>query len=114
MKFLHYFFIVLFLLFAAVQYNDPDPLIWIPLYLIPAFMVFQAIKNNVSKDAFLYAGLVYLLYGISLYPPEWEGLTLNSAGMKTMNIELGRETFGLIIVAVILFVEFIVLSRKKA
>lgn len=27
---------VMFLGFAAVQYNDPDPYIWFPVYLFPA------------------------------------------------------------------------------
>lgn len=31
-KILHYSLAVLFLLFAAVQYNDPDPLLWVLIY----------------------------------------------------------------------------------
>lgn len=37
--------LVLMLLFAAVQYNDPDGLLWAAVYAIPAtFMAFGAVR----------------------------------------------------------------------
>ncbi len=38
-KIIKYFFTLLFLFFAAVQYNDPDPIVWIPTYLIPILLI---------------------------------------------------------------------------
>jgi peptidoglycan/LPS O-acetylase OafA/YrhL len=36
MRYVNGFFFVLLLLFAAVQYNDPDAILWILIYGIPA------------------------------------------------------------------------------
>jgi hypothetical protein len=36
---------ILFVIFAALQYNDPDPFIWIPIYLFAAFLCWRAIKE---------------------------------------------------------------------
>lgn len=37
MKYVHIVFCLLLVLFAAVQYNDPDGPLWMVIYLIPAF-----------------------------------------------------------------------------
>lgn len=89
-----WFFIIMFLAFAAVQYNDPDPYVWIPTYLIPAFLCYYKLKGNGDKVLFFSIGLLFLMWGINQFPPEWEGVLLNH-GMKTLNIELGRESLGL-------------------
>jgi hypothetical protein len=90
-KFLKYTLSIIFIFFAGVQYNDPDPIIWIPVYLVPIALVFY------KKDKGLYflIGCIYFLWAANQFPPEWEGLTLNEVGMKTINIELGRESLGL-------------------
>jgi membrane-bound ClpP family serine protease len=36
-----------------------------------------------------------LLWAANQFPVEWEGVRLNAMGMKTINIELGRESLGL-------------------
>lgn len=90
-------FIALFILFAAVQYNDVDGWLWMLVYLLTAFLCFRAIKNKGDKLSYLTIATLFLLWGINIYPPEWEGVMLNTAGMKTLNIELGRESLGLFI-----------------
>ncbi|MEY4919290.1 MAG: hypothetical protein RLZZ431_472, partial [Bacteroidota bacterium] len=40
MKFFNIFFCIVFILFAVVQYNDPDPFLWVPIYLYPALLCF--------------------------------------------------------------------------
>ena len=37
-----------FLCFAALQWNDPDPEIWVTAYLLPAMMGFGAIFRKTS------------------------------------------------------------------
>lgn len=96
-KILLWIFIVLFVLFAAVQYNDVDGWLWILTYLLTAFMCFRAVRGRGDKLSFLALATLLLLWGINIYPPEWEGVMLNTAGMKTLNIELGRESLGLFI-----------------
>jgi len=48
------------------------------------------------------AAFLYILWGASLFPPAWEGVMLNEMGMKTLNIELGRESLGMFIASAIL------------
>jgi hypothetical protein len=85
---------LVFVVFAALQFNDPDPYLWIPIYLYAALLSFlyyrrrlQAVLLWVSAAAFL-AGAIYL------WPAHWEGVALQH-GMKTVNIEHGRESLGL-------------------
>ncbi|UBM59331.1 transmembrane 220 family protein [Marinilongibacter aquaticus] len=92
-----YFCIALMVLFAYFQWNDPDPHIWIPLYLFVAYMGYRKLKFNDAKIVFFGPAFLYFLWGLSLYPEIWEGVMLNEMGMKTMNIELGRESWGLFI-----------------
>ena len=48
MKIFHLFFGVIFILFAALQYNDPDPAVWMAVYFGSAFLCFLSIFNQKS------------------------------------------------------------------
>ena len=98
-KIIFWLLIVFNILFAAVQYNDPDGWLWILIYLLTAFMCFRSLKRQGDKLSYLIIAMLFILWGINIYPPEWEGVMLNAAGMKTLNIELGRESLGLFICA---------------
>ncbi len=89
-----WFFVVMFFAFALVQYNDSDPFVWIPVYLIPTYLCYYKLKGKGDKLMYFIIGLLFLMWAINQFPPEWEGVLLNQ-GMKTVNIELGRESLGL-------------------
>jgi Transmembrane family 220, helix len=93
-KILLWFFIVVFLFFTGVQYNDPDPYIWMPTYLIVVFLCYYKLQGKGDKMFYFITGLIFLMWAANQFPPEWEGVLLNQ-GMKTINIELGRESLGL-------------------
>ena len=93
-KIVLWFFIAVFVYFAGVQYNDPDPYIWIPTYLIPTFLSYYKLRGKGDKVLYFSIGLLFLMWAINQFPPAWEGVLLNQ-GMKTINIELGRESLGL-------------------
>ncbi|MFY7908496.1 MAG: transmembrane 220 family protein [Emticicia sp.] len=93
-KVILWFFVVMFFVFALVQYNDPDPYVWIPVYLIPAYLCYYRLQGKGDKLMYFAFGLLFLMWAINQFPPEWEGVLLNQ-GMKTVNIELGRESLGL-------------------
>lgn len=95
MKYLMYFFIILFILFAAVQYNDSDALVWILVYLTPAYLCYYKLRNRGDSRLFFLIGLVFLLWAINIFPDQWEGLMLENLTMKTRNVELARESLGL-------------------
>lgn len=110
-KILAIFFGLLFLLFAVVQYNDPDPEVWVPIYgaaAIACFMVYA----NVARWWFLAAmGLLYVVAAIYQWPPVFEGFLFSEVGMRSMNIEMARESGGLAICALVMvFLAF--LSRQ--
>ena len=95
MKYLLYTLIVIYTLSAAVQYNDPDPMVWILSYLVPAGLCYYRSLGKGDRVLYFSVGLVYLLWAINQFPPQWEGLMFEHLRMKTLNVELGRESLGL-------------------
>jgi hypothetical protein len=67
MKVLNVLFIILFVGFAALQYNDPDPYIWIPIYLYAAFLCFLSIKNKYYRPLFIVGLTIYVGYAAYLF-----------------------------------------------
>jgi hypothetical protein len=66
MKTFNYIFGVVFILFALLQINDPDPYLWIPIYGYASLIAFLNARNK--YDGFAnYALVVFcVLYGINL------------------------------------------------
>ncbi len=96
-------FVMLLFYFAAVQLNDPDPFHWVVVYLFTAALIaIKSVQNN--KPMYWAVAMVLMLWAIDVFPPEWEGVMLNEMGMKTLNIELGRESLGLAICSILLFI----------
>ncbi len=67
MKILNIFFALSFLLFAGLQYNDPDPYLWIPIYLYAATLCWLAFRNRFFPWAYLIGMLIYLAYAVYLF-----------------------------------------------
>ncbi|WP_303311052.1 transmembrane 220 family protein [Hymenobacter sp. BT730] len=104
---------ILFVGFAAVQYNDPDPYLWIPIYLFPAIISgFIFSGRKVSPFILIFGALAFLLFSYFQWPAHWEGVALKN-GMKDINIEEGREALGLIICAGALLLYWVYLTRFK-
>jgi hypothetical protein len=85
---------VIFVVFAALQINDPDPYLWIPIYLYAALLSFLFYQGRVSHLLLWVSAAVYLAGAIYMWPEHWQGVALQD-GMKTMDIEHGRESLGL-------------------
>ncbi len=103
-----------FLYATAVQYNDPDPFYWMPIYLLPAaisMLIFFG-RGNALKLVLLVLALVYFAGAFYMWPAHWEGVALQH-GMKTVNIEEGRESLGLGVVGFTMVIYFLALSRTK-
>ncbi|AIZ63593.1 hypothetical protein PK28_07630 [Hymenobacter sp. DG25B] len=114
MRVLAFLLVILFLGFAAVQYNDPDPYLWIPVYLFPAIvsaLIFTG--RRVSPWLLALGAGVFLVFSYFQWPAHWEGVALKN-GMKDINIEEGREALGLIICAAVLLLYWVYLTRFKA
>ena len=103
-KALNAMMVLLFVLAASVQLNDPDPLVWISLYLsAAAFSVAHALQKLPSHLAAAFV-LVACLWALTLVPTFWGQVSLSEVfgyvGMKTEEVEVAREFGGLMIVSV--------------
>lgn len=66
MKAANIFFIIFFVLSVALQYNDPDPYIWMPLYLYGAFLCWLAIRKNYVPVLYILGLIIYAGYAAFL------------------------------------------------
>lgn len=85
--------------FAVVQYNDPDPFLWILFYTVGAFICISSAFALTKKTSL--AMLVYVLiclgFAIFNWPQEWLGFDQTSP--PNINVEKARESIGLLISA---------------
>lgn len=100
MRIFTYILGVIFILFSLVQLNDPDPLLWVLIYMIPAVAALVYTHRKQSKYLLIGLAIIYLIGAVMLFPPsfqEWitaEG-EASSIGMKLPMIEEARESMGL-------------------
>lgn len=103
MKTLHIAIGVIFILFALVQYNDPDFYIWMPVYSVLAFLGFSKAFGRPQRKVAMALGILLLLWSGTYIPAliDWiKNGTPNIAGTmkaETPHIELIRELFGLVL-----------------
>jgi hypothetical protein len=94
------FFILIFILSAAVQYNDPDPLVWIAIYGLAALACLSVLINKTPHYyVFFVMAVGYLISAYLQWPPQFEGFVFEEVAMHSLNIELARESGGLVICA---------------
>ena len=97
-------FLVAYLLSAVVQYNDPDGLLWIVIYLAAALMCIGALRRKLPKW-YPWTLLVISLVWIGWLLPNILGKVspgelVESISMRTREIEEAREIGGLVLVAI--------------
>lgn len=102
-KYYNSFMIGVFLLSAIVQYNDPDPLLWIVVYGLAAIVSFLAFSPRLDKRLPLYLGIIAIGWAAFHLPDVWgkvnPGEIFQSIEMKTIAVEKAREMGGLLIIA---------------
>jgi len=91
----------LFLASAILQYNDPDPLIWIIIYFIAAVISALFALKRISYLVPLFFGLMAIIGTYFILPDKFEGFKIGAGDIK--NIEEAREAGGLVIIAIIMF-----------
>ena len=94
----------LFLLAVAVQYNDPDPVIWMLIYGAAfAVCVAQAARGSVPRAAPLIVMVIALAWSVEIMlgGPAANAYAhmFDAWEMKTASVEEARESTGLLIVA---------------
>jgi hypothetical protein len=123
MRIFNIFFIVIFVLFAALQYNDPDPYIWIPIYLYAALLCYQAIQKKFNPVLYTIGFVVYVTYAAYLFFDktgvlDWaeehqaENIAQTMKATKPW-IEETREFGGLGIILIVMLVNFLWLRSQR-
>lgn len=123
MKIFNYIFCFLFVVFAGLQYNDPDPYIWVPIYLYSAVLCYLAAKKQYYPKAYLAGIVVCSLYAAYLMFDntgviDWVTEHKAESMVQTMKaekpwIEESREFFGLVILIIVMVVNWANLSRQR-
>jgi hypothetical protein len=93
----------LFIFSAAVQVNDPDPWVWMPIYLAAAALCVIEIRRRTHWMAPLVLVVLTVIWAGTIAPRvlgKVGFLEMFSAWeMKNIGIEEEREMYGLLIVA---------------
>ncbi len=81
----------------VLQYNDPDPIIWMLIYGVAMLVSILYIIDELSIRLLLMAMFCAFLGFLYIFPNKFEGFEIGKGDIK--NIEEGREAFGLFIMA---------------
>ncbi|HVI48098.1 MAG TPA: transmembrane 220 family protein [Chitinophaga sp.] len=123
MKVFNIFFCVVFVIFAGLQYNDPDPYVWMPIYLYAALFCALAARRRFYRKWYLAGILVYLAYAVYLFfakdgVEDWvvshhaENIAQTMKATKPW-IEETREFFGLAICMAVLGINYWYAGKAK-
>lgn len=123
MKIFNIVFCCLFVISAALQYNDDDPFVWISIYLYGAVLCYFAARGRYLPGAYLlgisgcllYAGyLLFLRDGVTEWFQHHEAreLVLKMQAEKPW-IEETRELGGLIIVVFVLGINWLARIKQR-
>ncbi|HLF46640.1 MAG TPA: transmembrane 220 family protein [Chitinophagaceae bacterium] len=122
MKIFNLLFCLLFIFSAALQYNDPDPYLWIPVYMYGAVLCWLAFRNKYFPKAYLLGIIFFMGYAAYLFfvkdgVLDWitnhnaENIAATMKAEKPW-VEDTREFFGLIILVIVLLVNYFYAKNK--
>lgn len=102
--------IILLIVFAFLQLNDPDPWVWTLTYLSAALLCLLALRHKLPLWLAGVSAVLFLAGAVYQWPHIFKGVT----GTMDNNpeIELARESLGLIICAVFVLISFFLQRRK--
>ena len=121
MKVLNLILAVMFLLFAFVQINDPDPVLWILIYGLMAVACILAAFGYYFPKVLLVMLILYIGYsfvylsGVLVWMQSNDKAMLfdNIAKMQFPYIEESREYLGLFICVFVLVMHLLTVRRKR-
>jgi hypothetical protein len=124
MKVFNIIFCLLFIVSAALQYNDPDSALWILIYLFAALSCYLSIRNlnyprtNLTAIVLLFSYAVFLFFdkdGVLTWLTEHQAENIaGSMKASTPWIEETREFFGLAIILTVLSINFFDTKRNRS
>lgn len=123
MKIFNLVFCFIFIVFAALQYNDPDPYIWMPIYLYSSALCYLASQKKFYPKLYLAGVIVYAAYAAYLFFDktgvlDWVKEHNHESMVQTMKaekpwIEESREFFGLVILIVVIGINYAYMKRLQ-
>jgi len=90
-------FAIVFVLFSYWQLNDPDPILWVPIYGVATYVSIQAFRHKSNSELLIVLFVLSATAGLQIWSEmtAWEGFLTDGLSMKTMNQELAREAVGI-------------------
>lgn len=88
--------VLMLLVFAALQWNDADPYIWMPVYLVFGLLGVFVWIRELPGFFYLAAIILAIVFAFLQRPAKWEGF---GESMLNENMERARESVGLLICA---------------
>ncbi len=122
MKIINLLLTLVFLLFAFVQLNDPDPILWILIYINMATLCVLAMFKRRYVYWIAASVVLYSIYAVLLVTSAWQWLLSpdrsmlfdDIAKMQNLYIEETREFLGLLIcISVAVFHLYFNRTKKK-
>ncbi|MFC3200182.1 transmembrane 220 family protein [Parapedobacter deserti] len=114
---------IVFVASAALQYNDEDPFLWMPLYLYGAWLCYLAAKGRylwrayalgiVIYSAFIVYFLVFKQGALDWFQHHPAKDLVKSMKAEKPWIEETREVLGLLILVAVLAINWIAAKRRN-
>jgi len=112
---MHSVFLLLMLLFIAVQFNDPDGLLWTAIYSVPALLMllcivrpncFAALNGRLIR----WFAVALMVVGTILFWPKTPGFWQQAVWWET---ESAREGMGMMVALLVTLSSFFVKPRVR-
>ena len=121
MKIVNLLLAVLFVVFAFLQINDPDPAIWILIYGVMAVTCVLAAFGHYYPKVLIAILVVYVVYSATYWESILRWLKADNkamlfddvAKMENLYIEESREFLGLFICIIVLIIHLAMARRLR-
>lgn len=122
-KLINIFFSIIFLIFTALQWNDPDPYLWMPLYLLSVGGCVLALKDMYLPRFYFATIAIYVGYAVFLFLTDdgvWSWMMQHNFQSLTGSMKAGepwventREFGGLLIAIIVMCFNFVTLRLRE-
>jgi hypothetical protein len=110
-------FLLMFAFSAFVQVNDPDPLLWIAIYVASAVVCGLELRRRTLWWAPATVGVIALLWAGTIAPRVLGVIPFASMfeefEMKDVHVEESREMYGLLLIAVWMLAVMYATTRRR-